>query len=154
MGFWDTAFNVIDAPSNALQGLTIDGPEGAWKGLTQQRNYDFEELLSDEFREEYPETAYWGSGVANFIVDPLNVVGLGLFKKGAQGTKAAVDAGATIGNKPMTPYSGRFVSSFDNYIDDWYGPGGEAKKASAKILALAKSKLGWLGLALYISSSN
>ena len=105
MGMFDTALSVLDAPSNALQGLAVGGPEGMWRGLTQQENYDFEQLLSDEFRKENPELSYWGSGVANFIVDPLNLIGTGLlskaFTKGAKTAKGAMSPMGTITDRAL-----------------------------------------------------
>ena len=89
MGMLDTILNVIDAPSNALQGLAVEGWEGAKKGLLQERNYDFEETFTDEFRKENPNASYWLSGAMNVIADPLNFVPLGMLTKGVKASKTA-----------------------------------------------------------------
>ena len=89
MGMLDTILNVIDAPSNALQGLAVEGWEGAKKGLLQERNYDFEETFSDEFRKENPNASYWLSGAMNVVADPLNFIPLGMLTKGVKGARTA-----------------------------------------------------------------
>ena len=142
MGWFTDALTNLDRPSNALQGLAVEGLSGATKGWNQERNYDFEELMSDEFRTEHPDAAYWGSGVANFVVDPLNLVGAGLFTKGAKGIEAARKAGATIDPKATDVFKrdGDWLSSFPNYIPDFYGPSLKTKEWTKKTEDLLSGK--------------
>ena len=128
MGAVSNILNVLDAPSNALQGLLTGGLDDAWKGLTQQENYDLEDLYSDKFRADNPKTAYWSSALANAVLDPLNLVGVGLLTKGVKGAKAGIEAGANVAKGAK---KGSFVSSVPNYIQGNYGP-------TAKTLETAK----------------
>ena len=85
-GFFESALSGIDKPSNAMQGLFIEGLEGAKKGWNQERNYDYEELYTDEFRKNNPEFSYYSSGLLNLLVDPLNFIPLGMLAKGVKNT--------------------------------------------------------------------
>ena len=89
-GFFDSFLSGIDKPSNAMQGLFIEGLEGAQKGWNQERNYDYEELYTDEFRKNNPEFSYYSSGLLNLLADPLNFVPLGMLAKGAKASKGPV----------------------------------------------------------------
>jgi len=100
-----TTLDYLGRPQNALAGMLDFNNETkfldrAYKGLTGKEDYD------------YVENPY-----ANFIleavVDPVNAIPLGMLSKagktdlglGGQGTESA----------------GRFMSSFSNYIDNFYG---------------------------------
>jgi len=96
-GMFGQILKAFDAPSNAFQGFVIDGLEGAKKGLLHERNYDFEETFSDEFRRENPEASYWLSGAMNLIADPLNFVPLGMLAKGVKNTKTAAGNPSPVG---------------------------------------------------------
>jgi len=125
-GFFDSLFSGLDKPSNALQGLFIEGLEGAQKGWNQERNYDYEELYTDEFRKNNPNFSYYSSGALNFLVDPLNVVGLGLFNKADKvGKLVSPVGGANAANQSK----GMFTTINPNYITGYYGP---TEKAIAK----------------------
>lgn len=119
MGVVSNILNVLDAPSNAVQGLLTGGLDDAWRGLTQQQDYDLEELYSDEFRKNNPKTAYISSAVANAVLDPLNLIGVGLLTKGVKGAKAGIEAGANVAKGAK---KGSFISSVPNYIQGNYGP--------------------------------
>ena len=143
MGWFTDALEHLDRPSNALQGLVTEGTwDDAVAGWNLEKNYDFEDLYSDEFREQYPETSYWTSGALNLIADPLNLVGAGLFKKGVQGVDAARKIGANIDPKmtDMFKRDGNILSNFPNYIPDHYGPSNMTKGWMKKSTDLLSSK--------------
>jgi len=96
-GFFDSFLSGIDKPSNAMQGLFIEGLEGAQKGWNQERNYDYEELYTDEFRKNNPNFSYYSSGLLNLLVDPLNFVPLGMLAKGVKNTKTAAGNPSPVG---------------------------------------------------------
>jgi len=150
MGWFTDALTALDKPSNALQGFYSQGMsfDALKKGWKHEEEYDFEDMWRAkpqsargwDDRKGFADTASYVASVPfNFGGDPLNALGFGMLGRGAKATQDALDAGATI-SKPMTPQSGRFVSSFDNYIDNWYGPGSEAKEASKKIISEGKAK--------------
>lgn len=117
MGLWDnilTGLEYLDKPSNALQGLILEGTKGASKGWSQERDYDFEDLYSNEWRRRHPTTSYLTSGALNLLTDPLNVVGAGLFTKGANAARA-------LGVLPEAS-KGSIISTPSNYIKNYYGP--------------------------------
>ena len=99
---WSGMLEGIDRPSNALQGLFVDGTEGLKRGWNQEENYDFEQLWNEDLAKQgyyerdsqqplqlkYPSIdrlSYIGSAGLNTLADPFNVTGLGLFSKGAKG---------------------------------------------------------------------
>lgn len=129
MGWFTDTLNALDKPSNAIQGLFVGGirdDETKWEGLkrgwNQEENYDLEQLWDEDLqkkgwseREGFGETAsYIGSTALNLLVDPLNYIGLGLFKKG---TKAAGEL------------KGAITSGNPNIITDYYGPMGNTQEA-------------------------
>ncbi len=132
MGFWSEAFKNIDRPSNALQGLAVGGVEGLKRGWGQEENYDFEQLWDADLqkkgwseREGFGEKgSYVASTIANIIVDPLNLLPIGLLSKGTKAVKSAKQMGANIDKKAM---KGSFISSFPNYIQGRYGPTAKTK---------------------------
>ena len=71
-----------------------------------------------------------GNTAADFVLDPLNVVGAGLFTKGVKGVKAAGkvvdDLTGSLSGKGM------FLNNFSNYIDSWYGVKNSSPKAFDK----------------------
>ena len=101
----------LDRPSNSLQGLVNEGFEGALKGFLQEEDYNFKDSFSEEFVRDKPQTAAVLGTVADFVVDPLNLIGVGLFAKGAKVAKAAVGAGADASSKAMR---GLYPSSVPN----------------------------------------
>ena len=125
MGFWSEAFKNIDRPSNALQGLAVGGIEGLKRGWGQEENYDFEQMWNADLqkkgwseREGFGEKgSYIASTIANILVDPLNLLPIGLLTKGTQAVKSAKQMGANLDKKAM---KGSFVSSFPNYIQGHY----------------------------------
>ena len=92
MGWFTDILENLDRPSNAFQGLVTGGWDDARKGWDLENNYDFEDLWDEDLRNKtwderkgFGETAsYLGSTALNLVFDPLNLVGAGLFKKGAQ----------------------------------------------------------------------
>jgi hypothetical protein len=132
MGFWSEAFKNIDRPSNALQGLAVGGVEGLKRGWGQEENYDFEQLWDADLqkkgwseREGFGEKgSYVASTIANIIVDPLNLLPIGLLSKGTKAVKSAKQMGANIDKKAM---KGSFITSFPNYIQGRYGPTARTK---------------------------
>lgn len=146
MGMLDKILDVIDAPSNALQGLVVEGWQGAKKGLLQERDYDFEEAFSDEFRKENPEASYWLSGAANLVFDPLNLVGAGLFTKGAKGMSAASKAGADqFVEKGLRNQSAELLNSTPNYLPGFYS-NNPLKKAKAVAIGAKQGFENWIDL--------
>ena len=127
MGFWSEAFKNIDRPSNALQGLAVGGIEGFKRGWGQKENYDFEQLWDADLqkkgwseREGFGEKgSYVASTIANILVDPLNLLPIGLLTKGTKAVSKAKQMGANIDESAM---KGSFVSSFPNYIQGRYRP--------------------------------
>jgi|15BtaG_2_1085339.scaffolds.fasta_scaffold02726_4 hypothetical protein len=120
------AFKNIDRPSNALQGLFVDGTEGLKRGWNQEEDYDFEQMHDRELakkgyyeRDNLDRLKYVGFGAANLLADPLNVVGLGLFSKGTKAVKTAKAMGANVDKNAM---KGSLISSFPNYIQEYYTP--------------------------------
>ena len=131
MGWFTEVLDAIDKPSNALQGLFVEGTEGLKRGWNQEENYDFEQMWDEDLqkkgwseREGFGETAsYIGSTALNLVFDPLNVVGLGLFKKGA---KAAGEL------------KGAITSGNPNIITDYYGPMDKTLEAMASARQFGK----------------
>ena len=127
MGFWSEAFKNIDRPSNALQGLAVGGMEGLKRGWGQEENYDFEQMWNADLqkkgwseREGLGEKgSYVASTIANILVDPLNLLPIGLLTKGTRAVNKAKQMGANIDKSAM---KGAFISSFPNYIQGRYGP--------------------------------
>ena len=125
MGFWSEAFKNIDRPSNALQGLAVGGVEGLKRGWGQKENYDFAQMWNADLqkkgwseREGLGEKgAYVASTIANILVDPLNLLPIGLLTKGTKAVSKAKQMGANIDESAM---KGSFVSSFPNYIQGRY----------------------------------
>lgn len=72
---------------------------------------------------------------ADLTLDPLNVVGAGVFSKGAQTTKAGIQAAKELFGPDAG--KGRALSSLSNYIPNWYGPTDVAEEAGALDKALS-----------------
>ena len=125
-GMLEAAFTGLDRPSNAFQGLVIEGLQGAQKGWNQERNYDFEETFTDAFRKNNPVASYIASGAMNLIADPVNLVGLGLFSKADKVGKLVSPVG---GANAVNQSKGMFTTINPNYIPAYYGP---TEKAVAK----------------------
>jgi len=127
MGWFTDILENLDRPSNAFQGLVTGGWDDAGKGWDLENNYDFEDLWDEDLRNKtwderkgFGETAsYLGSTALNLVFDPLNLVGAGLFKKGAQAA-GELKGALTTGNP--------------NTIKDFYGPmaSTEAKSKAIK----------------------
>jgi len=121
MGWFTGLLENIDRPSNALQGLAVDGVEGLKRGWGQEEDYDFEQMWSEDLakqkgyyeRDNWGRTSYAVSAALNLLVDPLNLLPVGLLKKGTQAVKNAKQMGANVDKSAM---KGSFVSSFPNYI--------------------------------------
>jgi len=123
---WSEVFKNIDRPSNALQGLFVDGKEGLKSGWNQEKNYDFEQMHDEELakkgyyeRDNLDRLKYVGFGAANLLFDPLNAIGLGLFSKGTKAIKTAKSMGANVDKNAMKGFN---ISSFPNYIQEFYTP--------------------------------
>ena len=110
----DTALNVLDAPSNALQGAVAEGYEGFVKGGLQQKDYDYLDSMSPEFKAENPRTAAALGVAGDILADPLNLVGAGLFTKGSKALKAE-------GLTRDAYKRGYTTAGASNYIDNYYG---------------------------------
>tara|TARA_R110001632_G_scaffold191179_1_gene311841 strand:- start:13 stop:1689 length:1677 start_codon:yes stop_codon:yes gene_type:complete len=145
MGWFTDTLNVIDKPSNALQGYVsgmFNEDEGRFeamkRGWNQEKNYDFEQAWSPEMqkkgwseRKGPKETlSYIGSTALNVVFDPLNAIGGGMFKAGAKGADKAVRAGANVEKGAM---KGSFISSVPNYIQGYYGPTKRTKEIVASM---------------------
>jgi len=125
MGWFTGLLENIDRPSNALQGLAVDGVEGLKRGWGQEEDYDFEQMWSEDLakqkgyyeRDNWGRTSYAVSAALNLLVDPLNLLPVGLLKKGTQAVKNAKQMGANVDKSAM---KGSFVSSFPNYIQGHY----------------------------------
>ena len=96
MGWFTDLMRDIDRPSNALQGLAVGGIEGLKRGWSQKENYDFEQMHDKELAEKgYYERGnldrlkYVGFGAANLLLDPVNLLGIGLVQKGIKGLSVA-----------------------------------------------------------------
>lgn len=132
MGWFTDVMQALDKPSNAVQGLFVGASrddetamEGLKRGWNQEENYDFEQILDEDLAKKgYYERGgadrlkYMAFGAANLIVDPLNLVGAGLFTKGLKGADKAVKAGADVQEGAMKGFA---LSSVPNYIPDFYG---------------------------------
>ena len=106
---WGEAFKNIDRPSNALQGLFVDGTEGLKRGWGHEKNYDFEQLWDEELQKKsfserkglrdgsLERASYIGSGALNLLLDPINFTGLGSLFKGLKATKTAAGNVSPIG---------------------------------------------------------
>lgn len=108
------AFGMLDRPLNAAQGAAAEGLEGAKKGITGEVDYSYLDAMSPEFQAENPRTAAAMAVAGDFFLDPMNLVGGGMFTKG---TKALKDLGLKAESK-----LGSVLSSPSNYIENWYGP--------------------------------
>ena len=105
-GVWSEAFKGLDRPSNALQGLFVDGTEGLKRGWNQEENYDFEQMHDRELAEKgYYERGnldrlkYVAFGAGNLLTDPVNLLGIGLVQKGAKGIVVAKQLATRLKNK-------------------------------------------------------
>jgi len=103
---WSEVFTNIDRPSNALQGLFVDGLEGLKRGWSQKENYDFEQMHDKELakkgyyeRGNLDRLKYVGFGAANLLADPVNLLGIGLVQKGVKGLSAAKQLATRLKNK-------------------------------------------------------
>ena len=103
---WSEAFTNIDRPSNALQGLFVDGLEGLKRGWSQKENYDFEQMHDKELakkgyyeRGNLDRLKYVGFGAANLLLDPVNLLGIGLVQKGVKSLSVAKQLATRLKNK-------------------------------------------------------
>ena len=106
MGWFTDLMRDIDRPSNALQGLAVGGIEGLKRGWSQKENYDFEQMHDKELAEKgYYERGnldrlkYVGFGAANLLLDPVNLLGIGLVQKGVKGLSVAKQLATRLKNK-------------------------------------------------------
>lgn len=110
----NSILDLVDRPLNAAQGAAAEGLEGAKKGIMGEVDYSYLDAMSPEFQAKNPETAAALAVAGDLVLDPLNLVGAGLFSKG---TKALKQLG--YGEKQNR---GGVLSSASNYIENWYGP--------------------------------
>lgn len=110
--FLQAALSLLNRPGNTVRGALIDGPGGAWQGLTGDRNYDPTELpFVNQMPDEGPELgplhltprtlAGFGAGT---VLDPLTYLGGFIGKAGAglaRGAEAGLDLLGDAGR--MTP---------------------------------------------------
>ena len=108
---WSEAFTNIDRPSNAFQGLFVDGLKGLKRGWSQKENYDFEQLWDEELQKKtfserkglsegsLEKASYVGSAALNLLLDPVNLIGIGLVQKGVKGLSAAKQLATRLKNK-------------------------------------------------------
>jgi len=104
------AGRVLDMPLNTVQGaLAYDESllGGAAKGLLGKKDYDGMSMFSPETQAEYPRATAAAAVASDLLLDPTNLVGGGLAKKGA--SRFADSA------------RGALMSSPSNYIDNFYG---------------------------------
>jgi hypothetical protein len=106
--------DIIDRPLNAAQGAAAEGIEGAKKGIAGEVDYSYLDAMSPEFKSQNPKTASSLAFAGDLVLDPLNLVGAGLFTKGTQALKKM-----GLGAEQM---KGGILSSASNYIKNWYGP--------------------------------
>jgi hypothetical protein len=102
---------LMDKPLNATQGFLSGDPDGLSKGFKGEIDYTYMDAMSPEFMAENPRTAAAIGTVGEIVADPLNLVGAGLYKKGADAVKNIADVGRR----------GFVSSSFPNYLDNFYG---------------------------------
>ena len=150
---------VVDASSNATQGLVQEGPVGAWRGLTQQENYEFiaddegtttlpviygnpmiEPFLGMEEEPPVPSASMqeipnkWINDVLETFIDP----GLGLAGAAYKRGKALITAlGVEKGFD-----KGAIISGLSDYLDKWYGPGQELPSLSEAFMMYVKDPSG------------
>ena len=119
MGWFSDLMEDLDRPANAIQGYFVGAKrddetrfEGLKRGWNQEENYDFEQILDEDLAKKgYYERGgadrlkYMAFGAANLIVDPLNLVGAGLFTKGLKGAEKAVKAGADVQEGAMKGFA-------------------------------------------------
>ena len=130
MGWFTDSLEALDKPSNALQGLAVGGLEGLSSGWNQERNYDFEELWGEnkpwDKREGFLDHAsYLASVPLNFVVDPINAIGLGAVTAPYRAIK-----GIKGGKVAEAEARGMLMTSGPNIIRDYYTPS-EASMAKA-----------------------
>jgi len=133
MGWFGDLMEDLDRPANAIQGYFVGGMrddetrfEGLKRGWNQEENYDFEQIWSEDLakqkgyyeRDNWGRTSYAVSAALNLLVDPLNLLGGGMFTKGVKGVEKATKAGADVNPKAM---KGFMASSVPNYIEGFYG---------------------------------
>lgn len=106
--------DLMDRPLNAVQGAAAEGVEGAKKGITGAVDYSYLDAMSPEFQAKNPETAAALAVAGDLVLDPMNLVGAGLFTKGTKALKNL--------NLVEDAYKGGIPSSASNYIENWYGP--------------------------------
>ncbi len=125
MGWFTNLMEDIDRPSNALQGLAVDGLEGFQRGWKHKENYDFEQMWDEDLqkkgwsvRDGKGETASnIGSTALNVLLDPLNAIPFSMIGKGIKGASKAKKAGASVEKGTMR---GMLASSVPNFIQGRY----------------------------------
>ncbi len=132
MGWFSDLMEDLDRPANAIQGYFVGAKrddetrlEGLKRGWNQEENYDFEQLWDEDLadkgyyeRGNLDRLSYVASGALNLLVDPLNVIGGGMFTKGVKGVDKAVKAGADVNPDAMKGFT---ASSVPNFIQGHYG---------------------------------
>lgn len=103
---WSEALTNIDRPSNAFQGLFVDGLKGLKRGWNQKENYDFEQLWNKDLakqgyynRDSLGRLSYLGSAGLNLLADPTNLIGVGLLSKGAKGLNTSKQLSSRLKDK-------------------------------------------------------
>ena len=132
MGWFSDLMEDLDRPANAIQGYFVGAKrddetrfEGLKRGWNQEENYDFEQLVSEDLakqkfseRDALGKASYLLTGTANLLVDPLNLIGGGMFTKGVKGVDDAIKAGADVNPDAMKGFT---ASSIPNFIQGYYG---------------------------------
>ena len=132
MGWFSDLMEDLDRPANAIQGYFVGAKrddetrlEGLKRGWNQEENYDFEQLWDEDLadkgyyeRGNLDRLSYVASGALNLLVDPLNLIGGGMFTKGAKGVDKAVKEGADVNPDAMKGFT---ASSVPNFIQGYYG---------------------------------
>ena len=127
----------VDRPLNAVQGLVSGEEDGLMRGLRGEVDYSYMDAIPLETQAAYPRATAALATLGEFVADPVNLVGAGLVKKGA-------DAVSKLKNYDT---KGLVSSSFPNFLDNFYGLTDEAfasttgfDKLLGEALALHKVK--------------
>lgn len=112
------AFEMLDRPLNAVQGLVSGEEGGLMRGLRKEEDYSYMDAIPLETQAAYPKTTAALATLGEFAADPLNLVGAGVLKKGA----------AAVNKLKNYDARGLVSSSFPNFLDDFYGLVGDRFK--------------------------
>ena len=122
----EEALAALDKPLRMVK-KAVSGSEDEWIAGGFQPEYKLPGMSENASEMLYDI----GGGITDVVADPLNVIGTGLFTKGAKAVKKL--AGADSGK-------GMLSANLDNYIPDFYGTGGRDLTRVEKMVGPAVKK--------------